>query len=85
VLNAFIRDLARIQNENCLHVILAIRGIPIKCSDLAPLRQSLIDTIRNRLDQSGIELVGVDQKLDMANGGGLPWLLQLRYGKTLTR
>jgi hypothetical protein len=68
VFDAFIRDLAAIQRDNKLPIIVATRTIEAGCSNLAGQRAALIGAIRAQIEGAGLQFLDLDARIVAAVG-----------------
>jgi hypothetical protein len=68
VFDAFIRDLAAIQRDNKLPIIVATRTIEAGCPGLADQRAALIGAIRAEIEGAGLQFVDLDARVVAAVG-----------------
>jgi hypothetical protein len=68
VFDAFIRDLAAIQRDNKLPIIVATRTIAAGCPGLAGKRSALIGAIRAEIEGAGLQFVDLDARVVAAVG-----------------
>jgi hypothetical protein len=68
VLDAFIRDLAAIQHDKKLPIIVATRAIEAGCPSLADKRSAIIDAIRARIEGAGLQYLDLDRRIVAAVG-----------------
>jgi hypothetical protein len=68
VFDAFIRDLAAIQRDNKLPIIVATRTIEAGCPGLADQRAALIGAIRAQVEGAGLQFVDLDARVVAAVG-----------------
>lgn len=62
VFDAYIRDLAAIQRDDKLPIIVAARNIKAGCSDLDDKRSALIAVIRAQIEGAGMHFVDLDAR-----------------------
>jgi hypothetical protein len=62
IFDAYIRDLAAIQRDNKLPIIVATRNIKASCSDLDDKRSALIAAIRAQIEDAGMHFVDLDAR-----------------------
>ena len=62
VFDAYIRDLAAIQRDNKLPIIVATRNIKAGCPDLEDKRSALIAVIRAQIEGAGMRFVDLDAR-----------------------
>lgn len=60
---AVIRDLAAVQREHGVKVVVAATGIGLGCPDQAAARKAVFDAMRVRLAAQGLTLVDVDRRI----------------------
>jgi hypothetical protein len=70
VLDAFIRDLAAIQRDKKLPIIVATRAIEAGCPSLADKRSALIGAIRVQVEGAGLQYLDLDGRIVAAVGAG---------------
>ena len=68
VLDAFIRDLAAIQHDKKLPIIVATRAIEAGCPSLADKRSAIIDAIRAQIEGAGLQYLDLDGRIVAAVG-----------------
>jgi hypothetical protein len=68
VLDAFVRDLAAIQHDKRLPIIVATRAIEAGCPSLAGERSAIIDAFRARIEGAGLQYLDLDGRLAAAVG-----------------
>jgi hypothetical protein len=68
VLDAFVRDLAAIQHDKKLPIIVATRAIEAGCPSLAEKRAAIIDAVRARIEGAGLQYLDLDGRLAAAAG-----------------
>jgi hypothetical protein len=68
VFNAFVRDLAAIQHDKKLPIIVATRAIEAGCSSLADKRSAIIDAIRAQIEGAGLQYLDLDGRIVAAVG-----------------
>lgn len=71
VLDAFVRDLAAIQHDKKLPIIVATRAIEGGCPSLADKRSAVIDAIRAQVEGAGLQYLDLDGRIVAAVGAGL--------------
>ncbi len=70
VLDAFVRDLAAIQHDKKLPIIVATRAIEAGCPSLADKRSAIIDAIRTQIEGAGLQYLDLDGRVVAAVGPG---------------
>jgi len=70
VLDAFVRDLAAIQHDHKLPIIVATRAIEAGCPSLADERSAVIDAIRAQIEGAGLQYLDLDGRIVAAVGAG---------------
>jgi hypothetical protein len=70
VLDAFVRDLAAIQHDKKLPIIVATRAIEAGCPSLADRRSAIIDAIRAQIENAGLQYLDLDERIVAAVGAG---------------
>jgi hypothetical protein len=70
VLDAFVRDLAAIQRDKKLPVIVATRAIEADCPSLADKRSAVIGAIRAQIEGAGLQYLDLDGRIVAAVGAG---------------
>jgi hypothetical protein len=68
VFDAFIRDLAAIQRDDKLPIIVATRAIEAGCPGLADKRSALVGAIRAEIEGAGLQFVDLDARAVAAVG-----------------
>jgi hypothetical protein len=68
VFDAFVRDLAAIQRDNKLPIVVATRDIAASCSGLADKRAALIAAIRKEVEGAGLRYLDLDARIVAAVG-----------------
>jgi len=68
--DAFVRDLAAIQRDRKLPVIVATRTIAAGCPALADKRSAVIDAIRAQIEGAGLQYLDLDGRIVAAVGAG---------------
>jgi hypothetical protein len=68
VLDAFVRDLAAIQHDKKLPIIVATRAITAGCPSLADKRSAIIDAIRTQIESAGLQYLDLDGRIVAAVG-----------------
>lgn len=68
VFDAFVRDLAAIQRDNKLPIIVATRTIAASCPALADKRAALIGAIRGEIEGAGLRYLDLDARVVAAVG-----------------
>ena len=68
VFDAFIRDLAAIQHNKKLPIIVATRAIEAGCPCLADKRSAIIDAIRAQIEGAGLQYLDLDGRIVAAVG-----------------
>jgi hypothetical protein len=68
VFDAFIRDLAAIQRDDKLPIIVATRTVEAGCPGLADKRSAVISAIRAQVEGSGLKFVDLDARVVAAVG-----------------
>jgi hypothetical protein len=68
VLDAFVRDLAAIQHDKKLPIIVATRAITAGCPSLADKRSAIIDAIRTQVESAGLQYLDLDGRIVAAVG-----------------
>jgi hypothetical protein len=63
VLDAFVRDLAAIQHDKKLPIIVATRAITAGCPSLADKRSAIIDAIRTQIESAGLQYLDLDGRI----------------------
>jgi hypothetical protein len=61
--DAFIRDLAAIRRSRDIPIFVAAWDIEARCPSLASKRSDLIEAIRARIEQAGLNFVDLDQRI----------------------
>jgi hypothetical protein len=70
VLDAFVRDLAAIQHDKKLPIIVATRAIEASCPALADKRSAVVDAIRAQIEGAGLQYLDLDGRIVAAVGAG---------------
>jgi len=70
VFDAFVRDLAAIQRDKKLPIIVATRTIEAGCPALVDKRSAVIDAIRTQIEGAGLQYVDLDGRIVAAVGAG---------------
>ncbi len=70
VLDAFVRDLAAIQHDKRLPIIVATRAIEAGCPSLADKRSAIIGAIRTQIEGAGLQYLDLDGRVVAAVGPG---------------
>jgi hypothetical protein len=70
VFDAFVRDLAAIQHDKKLPIIVATRTIEAGCPSLANKRSAIIDAIRAQIEGAGLQYLDLDGRIVAAVGAG---------------
>jgi hypothetical protein len=83
ILDAVVRDLAKISRDNKLPVVLAMRNIGLGCENFADVRKALVDAITKRLGDAGLGFVDFDSLLLARNGGSANIERLHGFGKNL--
>jgi hypothetical protein len=68
VFDAFVRDLAAIQHDKKLPIIVATRAIAAGCPSLADKRSAIIDAIRAQIEGVGLRYLDLDGRIVAAVG-----------------
>jgi len=68
VFDAFVRDLAAIQHDKKLPIIVATRAITAGCPSLADKRSAIIDAIRTQIESAGLQYLDLDGRIVAAVG-----------------
>jgi len=68
VFDAFVRDLAAIQRDNKLPIIVATRTIEAGCPGLADQRSALVGAIRAQIEGAGLQFIDLDARIVAAVG-----------------
>jgi hypothetical protein len=68
VLDAFVRDLAAIQRDKKLPIIVATRTIEAGCPSLADKRSAIIHAIRAQIESAGLQYLDLDGRIVAAVG-----------------
>ena len=68
VLDAFVRDLAAIQRDKKLPIIVATQAIGAGCPSLADKRSAIIGAIRAQIEGAGLQYLDLDGRLAAAVG-----------------
>jgi hypothetical protein len=68
VFDAFVRDLAAIQHDKKLPIIVATRAISAGCPSLADKRSAIIDAIRAQIEGAGLQYLDLDGRIVAAVG-----------------
>jgi len=68
VFDAFVRDLAAIQRDSKVPIVVATRDIVTRCSGLADKRAALIDAIRKEIEGAGLRYLDLDARIVAAVG-----------------
>jgi len=70
VFDAFVRDLAAIQNDKKLPIIVATRAVEAGCPFLADKRSAVIGAIRAQIESAGLQYLDLDGRIAAAVGAG---------------
>jgi len=70
VLDAFVRDLAAIQRDKKLPIIVATRAVEAGCPSLADKRSAVIGAIRAQVEGAGLQYLDLDGRIVAAVGAG---------------
>jgi hypothetical protein len=70
VLDAFVRDLAAIQRDKKLPIVVATRTIEAGCPSLADKRSAIIHVIRAQIEGAGLQYLDLDARIVAAVGAG---------------
>jgi hypothetical protein len=70
VLDAFVRDLAAIQHDKKLPIIVATRAIEAGCPSLADKHSAIVDAIRAQIEGAGLQYLDLDGRIVAAVGAG---------------
>ena len=68
VFDAFVRDLAAIQRDNKLPIVVATRTVAATCPALAAKRAAVIDAIRSEIEGEGLRYLDLDARVVAAVG-----------------
>ena len=68
VFDAFVRDLAAIQHDKKLPIIVATRAIEAGCPSLGDKRSAIIDAIRAQIEGAGLQYLDLDGRIVAAVG-----------------
>lgn len=68
VLDAFVRDLAAIQHDKKLSIIVATRALEAGCPSLADKRSAIINAIRVQIEGAGLQYLDLDGRIVAAVG-----------------
>jgi hypothetical protein len=68
VLDAFVRDLAAIQHDKKLPIIVATRAIEAGCPSLADKRSAIVDAVRAQIEGAGLQYLDLDGRIVAAVG-----------------
>ena len=68
VLDAFVRDLAAIQRDKKLPIVVATQAIGAGCPSLADRRSAIIGAIRAQIEGAGLQYLDLDGRLAAAAG-----------------
>ena len=68
VFDAFVRDLAAIQRDGKVPIVVATRDIAASCAGLADKRAALIDAIRREIEGAGLRYLDLDARVVAAVG-----------------
>jgi hypothetical protein len=63
LLHAFIRDLSAIRLSQGFPIIIATSGIEARCPSLEPKRSALVNAIRTRIEDGGLQFVDLDARV----------------------
>jgi hypothetical protein len=70
VFDAFVRDLAAVQHNKKLPIIVATRAIEAGCPTLADKRSAITNAIRTQIEGAGLQYLDLDQRIVAAVGAG---------------
>jgi hypothetical protein len=62
-LDAFVRDLAQTGRAHRLPIVVAVRGLEARCTDLAARRSTLVGAIRTKLEDAGLQFADLDAEV----------------------